>query len=119
MKLVDAVQRAIHEPDFANRLKTAALKAYPTPAGSNEWNDFLGFFAATPAELAALNAPVAVGVGPATPGIPPTTTTGTLLAGAATSTNVCTITTTTTTGSFACVEIAAPGAEAEGDRVAA
>jgi hypothetical protein len=112
MKLVDAVQRAIHEPDFANRLKAAALKAYPTPAGSNEWNDFLGFFAATPSDLAALNTPVAVGAGPATPGIPPTTSTP-LLAGAATSTNVCTITTTTTTGSFACADLAVAGAEAE------
>src|SRR5215471_11417771 len=111
MKLVDAVHRAIHEPDFANRLRTAALKAYPTPAGSNEWNDFLGFFAATPAELAALNAPVASGVGPATTGIPTTTSTSSLIAGAATSTNVCTITTTTTTGSLACGELAVAAAE--------
>src|SRR5215831_12313352 len=84
MRLVDAVQRAIHEPEFANRLKTAARKAYPTPAGSNEWNEFLGFFAATPADLAALNTPVSAGAGPATPGIPTTTS---LLVAAATSTN--------------------------------
>ncbi|HWX42078.1 MAG TPA: hypothetical protein VN345_13100 [Blastocatellia bacterium] len=101
MKLVDTVNRAMNEPDFARRLKRAAVKAAPTPAGSNEWNDFLGFFAATPGELAALNTPVSAGAGPATPGIP---TIPRLIGAAATSTNACTVTTTTTTGSYACAE---------------
>jgi hypothetical protein len=103
MRLVDAVNRAMHEPEFASRLKRAAVKAAPTSVGSNEWNDFLGYFAATPADLAALNTPVSAGAGPATPGIP---TSGMLLAAAAMSTNACTLTTTTTTGSLACAELA-------------
>jgi hypothetical protein len=101
MKLVDAVQRAISDSDFATRLRMAAITAYPTPAGSTEWDAFLGFFAATPSDLAALNAPVGTGAGPATSGIP---TIPRLIVAAATSTNACTVTTTTTTGSYACAE---------------
>ena len=93
MKLQDVIARALTDVDFAQELKDKAMVAHQAGTDTDEWEDFMSYFAADAQELAIFRTLTVPGVDCTTP----LATTMTV-----TSTVACTFTTTTTTQSKFC-----------------
>lgn len=93
MKLQDVIERALKDADFAQELKDKAMRGQRAGTDTDEWEDFMKYFAEDSQQLAifrTLNDPGGL------------CTATTALTMTVTSTGACTLTTTTMTQSKFC-----------------